>query len=358
MNCTYCFYADVSRNRAIKSYGTMRTATAHALINKALENPDNSASFGFQGGEPTLSCLDFYKDFVSYARSKTKPENLDFTLQTNGYLLSREWASWLKENDFLAGISLDGSKHFHDHYRKDKNGRGTYNKVFNNAKLFLTMGVKLNILITVTDEIARNAKDIYSFFKRNGFRYLQFIPLIDPMECERGTLEYSLTPEIYADFLITLFREYYRDWKSGDYVSIRYFDNLIFLMLNGYAEDCSMNGQCGSYYTIEADGSVYPCDFYVRDDYLLGNINTDSFSTLDSRRREVRFVEKSEEINEECKCCHYFPLCRGGCKREKEDFRTGKLNKAYLCNAYKSFFSTCLPELIEIAENERIARNM
>lgn len=354
MACQYCFYNDESRNRSIKSYGMMSEETAHTLIDKALGNPYDTASFGFQGGEPTLSGLDFYNSFIDHAEKYCG--RADYTLQTNGLILNKEWALWLKEHDFLVGISLDGSKQFHDHYRKDKNGRGTHNKVFNNAKLLLSTGVKINILVTVTKEIAENAKEVYSLLKRNGFGYLQFIPLLDSINDERGSREYSLTPESYADFLIALFREYHKDLISGNYVSIRYFDNLIFMLLHGYAEDCTMNGRCGSYYTIEADGSVFPCDFYARDEYLLGNINRDDFDKLDMRRKEIGFIEKSEELDEECRTCHYYPLCRGGCKREREDFMTGKMQRAYQCTAYKNFFSKCLPALIDIAEREKRVR--
>lgn len=358
MACTYCFYNDEGENRTTKSYGMMSTSTAHALIDKALHDGSDSASFGFQGGEPTLAGLDFLSDFVSYARSKADSRSVHFSLQTNGYAIDRQWAALFREHGFLIGLSLDGSKRYHDEYRLDKSGKGTYNRVFNNAKMLQREGVDFNILVTTTRQIARNVDELYDFFKRNGFRYLQFTPCIDPIASKRGSLDYSLTTETFSSFLIRLFRLYYRDWKRGQYTSIRYFDNLISLMIRGWAEECGMNGVCGSYYVIEADGSVFPCDFYVLDGYRMGNINVDSFDELDKKRDEIGFIEKSRKVAEDCRTCRYYRLCRGGCKRDREDFATHELGKTYLCEAYKTFFDECLDGLMEIAKAEAAALRM
>ena len=205
LRCRYCFYIDESENRSIRNYGMMSTETAHALIDKAAADRNDFISFGFQGGEPTLAGLDFFRDFVSYTLEKTSRRHVNFAIQTNGILLNREWAEFLRKNNFLVGISIDGAKKFHDSYRVDASGKGSFTKVFNNAKLLMNEGVDVNILITVTKQIAKNVEEVYSFFKRNGWRYHQYIPCIDPLASERGEMEYSLTSEDYAIFLDKLF---------------------------------------------------------------------------------------------------------------------------------------------------------
>lgn len=352
--CRYCFYFDESENRLHASYGRMSKETAHTLIDRALEGRHDTALFAFQGGEPTLMGLDFYRDFTSYARSKGK--NVSFALQTNGWTINDEWADFFVKENYLVGLSLDGPKVLHDLYRQDRDGKGTYTRVFNNAKLLQRKNVAFNILSTVTRAVAKKGEEVYEFFKRNGFRYLQFTSCLDPMQSERGALDYSLTPDEYANFLIRIFRLYYRDWKKGDYVSVRYYDNLINLMIEGHCEQCTMNGRCGNYYVIEADGSVFPCDFYVLDEYTLGNINTDSFELLDEKRAESGFIEASMAVHEDCRKCEFYSLCRGGCRRDREDFSTGMIGKNYLCEAYKKFFSTCQGDLETMARTELAAR--
>ncbi len=353
--CRYCFYNDEGENRSIRNYGMMDRETAHILIDKALAGGDG-ASFGFQGGEPTLAGLDFFRDFSDYAGTKADRRKFSFALQTNGYTLDDEWADFFRDAHFLIGLSLDGNLKCHDENRVDHQGRGSFKTVFNNARLLQRHKVDFNILTTTTRQIASRIDELYAFYKRNGFSYLQFTPCIDPIAEERGSQPWSLTSEDYGRFLIRLFRLYHRDWKNGEYVSIRYFDNLISLMITGWAEECGLNGICGSYYVIEADGSVFPCDFYVLDGYRIGNIRTDSFEELDRRRQEIGFVEKSKTVHEDCRNCRYYRLCRGGCRRDREDFSTGTIGKTYLCKAFRTFFDSCLDGLVEMAQAEARAR--
>lgn len=358
MRCRYCFYFDEVSNREFANYGIMDAATSHALIDKAFGRSDD-VTFSFQGGEPTVAGLDFFRNFTAYARAVAEKDGkrVRFALQTNGYAIDKEWASFFHDNGFLIGLSMDGNKKIHDIYRRDARGEGTFVKVFRTSRFLESAGVDFNILVTVTKPVATNIGDIYAFFKKNGFRYQQYIPCLDPISEQRGSLDYSLTPELFADFLIRLFQLYHRDWRNGDYVSVRYFDNLVMMLCSYPPESCGMLGFCPSNYVVEADGSVYPCDFYVLDDYRLGNLNTDSFDMLDERRGKIGFTEKSRKIEPECSSCRYFQICRGGCRRDREDFSTGNLSVSYLCPAYKKFFDTCINGLLEIAEVEKRSRS-
>lgn len=352
MACTYCFYVDEIENRTVKSYGTMSLDTAYTLIDKALSSSD-SVNFAFQGGEPTLMGLDFFKAFTSYAIEK-RGDKVSFSLQTNGYNMTREWAKFFHDNNYLIGLSMDGNKKYHDLYRIDWAKKGTFTKAFRASNFLAAEKVDFNILITVTNEVAKNIEEVFNFFKRNNLRYLQFIPCIDPME--NSNREYFLSAMNYGESLKKLFNLYYDSWKEKSYVSIRYFDNLVLMLLGMAPENCGMRGICGHYYVIEADGSVFPCDFYVLDDYKLGNISKDTFEDIDAARVALRFIEKSTKVENECKECKYYPLCRGGCRRDRENFSNGELELNYLCKAYKGFFDHAIDRLVIMAQAEARAR--
>lgn len=352
MRCAYCFYADEVRNRDLPDHGLMSLETAHALIDKAFESAEN-VSFAFQGGEPTVRGLEFFKAFSAYCEGKGRAS---FSLQTNGYLINQEWAEFFRDEHFLIGLSMDGMRRIHDLYRSGPDGKGTFRIVYSHLQLLVSSGVDVNVLITLTKDAAMNGKETYAFLKGKGLRWHQYIPCIDPLAEERGSSSYSLGTDTFASFLCDVFDLYFEDWRRGDFTSVRYFDNLVLSASGLPPESCGMLGYCPSNYVVEADGEVYPCDFYVLDGYRLGNINKDDFKDFDIRRKELGFTEKSCKIEAECRACKYFPLCRGGCRRDREDFRTGELGLTYLCPAYKAFFSYAWDRILYMGDAERKAR--
>ncbi len=345
LRCAYCFYADEAKARTIPNYGRMPEAVSHALIEKAVEAAEGSVTFLFQGGEPTLAGLDFFRDFVAHVK-KTAPPNLavHYAIQTNGTLLDQEWCRFFKENRFLAGLSLDGSRECHNRFRLDGAGKGTYDRVRQAARRLEQAGVEYNVLTVVTGYLARHVQSVFSSLCNEGFRFQQYIPCLDPLEEERGGQEYSLSPDQYAEFLKKLFDLWYRELEQGRYWSVRYFDNLLW-MLEGHApEQCSMRGYCGLQYLVEADGSVYPCDFYGLDAYRLGNIRDDAWEDLDRAREALGFVEASLRVPEKCGHCRWYPLCRNGCRRDRV-LEGAQLGCSYYCEAYAGFFAYALPRL-------------
>ncbi|MEE0806419.1 MAG: SPASM domain-containing protein, partial [Acutalibacteraceae bacterium] len=187
------------------------------------------------------------------------------------------------------------------------------------------------------------------FYKRNRLRYLQFIPCLDPIGDAPGGEPYSLTPADYGDFLCALFDLWYRDAKRGEAVSIRQFENYIEMLLGYPPEACGMAGVCGMQHVVEADGSVYPCDFYVLDAYRLGNLCTDSFETIGERRKALGFIEQSRAVDAKCRSCGFFPLCRGGCRRHRPVQADGTLGRNIFCAGYEKFFAHAAPRLQELA---------
>ncbi len=328
----------------------MNDETTEALVKKALEYADISCTFAFQGGEPTLAGLDYYKKFVGLVyKYNTKAVKVNYSFQTNGLLINEQWARFLAENKFLVGLSLDGPKDFHDLNRVDAAGKGSFSSVISTSNLFNKFNVEFNILCVIDSYIASHANKVYNFFKRGGYKYLQFIPCLDPLGEAPGMHEFSLTPEKYALFLNNIFDHWYADIMHGDFVSIRYFENLIGLLLGHSPESCGMTGFCTSYFVIEANGGVYPCDFYVTDDWYLGSIFETDFTSLLNCQKSKDFVEVSKHTDPACAECKWHSLCRGGCRRNREPFSSQLPGLNYYCSSFKAFFDYTGDRLMQLS---------
>lgn len=349
LRCRYCFYADEAANRETASYGMMSLETLENAVEKALDFASGSCTFAFQGGEPTLAGLPFYRALMEMTRvHNRKCLKLNYVLQTNGILIDREWAEFLRANSFLVGLSLDGPKGINDRWRVDASGSGTFAKVQRAAMLLRQHGVEFNLLSVVTAQTARNIDAIYGFYQRNMYRYQQYIPCLDPLGEPRGGQEYSLTPELYAQFLKRLFDLWYQDVIHGRFAYNRYFENLVGILRGYPPESCGMAGHCTAQNVVEADGGVYPCDFYALDRYRLGNLNTDSFADIEEARHASGFVELSRQTAPECVSCEWFALCRGGCRRDR-DFGGETLGLNCFCASYRDFFAYAIGRLRSIA---------
>lgn len=349
LRCRYCFYADEMNNREIPSFGIMSQETLDCVLQRAFEYETESVSIAFQGGEPTLAGLEFFQRAVAdIRRFNTRKIPVSLAIQTNGIVLDEQWAKFLGKHHFLVGLSLDGTREIHDRNRVDPAGQGTFDTVLDRARLLDKYGVEFNILTVVTGTTAGNIGKIYRFFEREGLCYQQYIPCLDPLLQQRGTMDYSLTPKKYEHFLKTLFDNWYRDIKAGKHCYNRYFENLVGMLLGHPPESCGMIGHCSQQNVIEADGSVYPCDFYVLDQYKLGNLREESFEDIQRRRQEIGFIETSCQVASECRGCKWYPICRGGCRRDREQ-PDGTLGRNYYCSAYQGFFDYSITRLEELA---------
>jgi len=352
--CSYCFYLDEVEHRSVADYGLMTDETAVLLVDRAFELGASTYSFGFQGGEPTLAGLPFFRRFVSLVKERKRAgDRVDWALQTNGVLIDEHWARFLKDEGFLVGLSLDGPKLLHDAVRIDRQGRGSHGQVLAGLAALQAAEVPVNALCVVTDHIAANAAQVYRYLRRRGLHWMQFIPCLEPLdatlEASAGGQPWSLHPETYGRFLKTLFDLWYDDHRRGTPASIRWFDNLVDMVLGQPPENCGMAGICSAYFTVEADGSVYPCDFYVTDAWRLGNIRDQPLSTLMSSETARRFVSSSEPVDPACQGCFAFPLCRGGCRRDREPFASGLPGLNRYCKAYKDFFGYAGERLVAMA---------
>lgn len=355
MNCDYCFYRDEAQKRTTESYGVMSQETLKNVIRKTMLNAQGYASYLYQGGEPTLCGLSFFRNAVEYQKKYNRNGiRIYNALQTNGYCIDEEWCRFFRQENFLVGLSVDGTETLHNKYRHDKQGGGTYERVLRSAKLFDRYGVEYNILTVVTRELAEHISEVYREYQKRNWRYQQYIVCLEPLEEEPGNCQYSLTPEDYGRFLIRLFDLWYEDYERGREPYIREFSNYIRILQGYLPENCAMRGKCTLQNVVEADGSVYPCDFYALDEFCLGNFNQNKFSELQENASGKRFMERSEKLISDCGKCEFFRLCRGGCQRNRLlQPETGQYRN-YFCESYRSFFEECHKKLLKIAEKGKM----
>ncbi len=351
LRCRYCFYEDESENRSQKCYGIMTTDTMDRILESAVDASAKGAviSLGFQGGEPTLAGLDFYRHLIQEEK-KYPDRRFAHSIQTNGYVIDDEWAAFLGQNRFLVGISIDGYKELHDINRINASGEGSFDRVRANLENLKRHNVAFNALCVVTKQATQKPHRVYNRLKDMGFSYLQFIACLDPIGKERGKESYSLLPDDYGKFLCAIFDNWYRDWKEGRYTSVRQFDDYIHLMTGVAPSSCAASGQCSSTLIAEADGSLYPCDFYVLDDWNLGNIKDVSIAQALSSEKAISFIRDYGKRPGECKSCTWLPICHGGCKRDIT-FSDGNAEN-YFCPSFKFFFEYASERLEEIARAE------
>ncbi len=352
MHCEYCFYADVTKSREQADYGKMDLDTLEAIVKKAMNEVTEFCSFGFQGGEPMLAGLPFFEKLTEFQKKYNK-KNIEIfnSIQTNGTLVDDSWAEFFKKNNFLVGLSVDGSEEMHDSMRIDNGDRPTHKTCMTAAKILRKHEVEFNILSVVSGLFASEPEKAYKFYKDNDLRFIQFIPCLDGLSEPHGSNPFSLSAEQYGNFLCKMFDLWHEDFIQGNYYSIRMFDNWVRMVMGQQPENCGMSGQCLSYPLIEADGSVFPCDFYVIDKYKLGNIRTDKFGDLLSGNVSEYFMKPSRQTPDECKKCEYLMICRNGCRRDREPVTDDKPAQNYYCDSYKKFFDHSLNRMKAIADN-------
>lgn len=354
MRCTYCFYSDVAKSREVQSYGLMSLETLEMTVRRAFEYAGRSTvTFAFQGGEPTLVGLDFYRRLVELEkRLNTAGAEVYNSIQTNGLTIDGEWAEFFAKNRFLVGLSLDGTKAIHDANRTDAAGRGTYSRIKKAASMLESAGAEFNILCVVTSALARHGAKVFDALTAEGYRYLQFIQCLDGFDCPPSP--YSLSAERWGEFLCVIFDRYYEHIKRGDYISVRPLDNFMELAAELPPSCCGFTGKCDPYLVVESDGGVYPCDFYVIDRYRMGSLYESSIAELRQSEPARRFAAESEKSDDACSRCEWFALCRGGCRRHREPQSGGELTLNKFCAGKKRFFEYAYPRMRELVRYIRV----
>lgn len=319
IRCQYCFYANVSSLREVKSFGKMKKEIAEKMIaNVFVDLTDgDELTLAFQGGEPTLAGLNYFENIVKLVLNQEKKVKVNYAIQTNGIIINDRWCRFLKENNFLVGLSIDGHPLYHDLHRVDPKGRGTFQRVLQTKKLFDVYDIAYNVLCVLTNPLAKEAKKVFQFLKEEQIEYIQFIPCLDDLEVKSNN-SYALTPRRFASFYKEFFNLWFAELKKGHYISVKLFDDIFNLLVRKQATACGILGNCQIQYVIESDGSVYPCDFYVLDEYKIGYIQEQTLKALFEQPISRKFVCEKQETRKQCAICPFQKICNGGCKRMKD----------------------------------------
>lgn len=318
----------------------MSDETQEELIRQVMQQSGNAVSFAWQGGEPALMGLDFYRRAIALEKKYGRNgQSVGNGFQTNGTLLNREWAQFFKQYDWLIGLSLDGPKHIHDRYRFDKGMQPTHEKVESVAKMLLEEGVAVNAMCCITDYSSGFAEELYLYYKSLGLTWMQFIPVVETDKNNPAmAAPFSLTAEKYGHFLIKLFDLWMNDFKNGEpTTSVRHFESVFHSYVGMEAPECTMMKECGTYVTIEHNGGVYSCDFFVEPRYRLGNIKHGKLIDLLNSKKQDEFGKAKTLLPRKCRLCPWYSKCFGGCTKDRiKD--PGDNRQPRFCQSYEMFF--------------------
>ena len=336
LNCTYCFYKRVESLYPGRD-SIMTVETAEAFIRQTLELGAGRNLFGWQGGEPTLAGLDFYRAVVEIQDRYLRPGQTAMnSLQTNGILLDETWAEFLRRHNFLVGLSLDGPMEIHDSQRLTYGGRGTYETVMEKVRLLKEHGVEFNILTLLTAANVHQPERLYRFFRRHRLDWLQFIPCLEWDPDTGAKQAYSIEGIELGEFYCRLFDLWLKDGFPR--VSIRLFEDVLIYLLDGVLTSCTWQQRCDSYLLVEHNGDCYPCDFFVYPEWKLGNIINDSLLSIINNPLRSKFAAIKSQPTVECSRCRYVEFCHGDCIKFRSD-RAGRFEGlSHFCAAWKLLF--------------------
>jgi uncharacterized protein len=364
LDCEYCFF--LSKEMLYPgSRFRMADDLLETYIRQLIESHRTpEVMVAWQGGEPTLMGLDFFKRSVELAEKyKKNNQTISYSIQTNGTLLNDEWCEFFTENHFLVGLSVDGPKEMHDTYRVDKGGKGSFDRVMRGWECLAKHGTDYNILCTVNAANADHPLEVYHFFRDElNAEFIQFIPIIERVPEEMLPLanagwgersgksrplyiiqghhltERSVTAEQYGNFLIAIFDEWVRRDVGKVYVQI--FDVSLGSWVGAPASICVFSPTCGNALALEHNGDLYSCDHYVEPDYLLGNIQETPMIELVASEKQRKFgQDKLDTLPRYCMECDVRFACHGGCPKNRFiDTPDGEPGLNYLCAGYKAFF--------------------
>lgn len=360
LDCHYCFYTEKEALFPANTPFRMSEETLEKFISQYINNQEaDEIPFVWQGGEPTLMGLDFYKRVIEYQKKYAKGKRITNSLQTNGTLLTDEWCQFFAKYEFLIGLSLDGPESIHDRYRVDRGGKPTFQKVLKALHLLKKYKVSFNVLVCVTKYSSMFPLEIYQFFKNEGVEFIQFIPIVERMpdlKAERLGLRHAFPPSVkqdevqktiskwtvesekYGDFLIAIFDEWVRNDVGK--IHVMNFEHALTSWMGLPATTCFFAETCGRAAIVEHNGDVYSCDHFMYPDYRLGNIFEDTFNEMIDSNRQSAFGEnKKSSLPKYCQNCEVRFACNGECPKHRFLLTPdGEPGLNYLCAGYKKYF--------------------
>lgn len=361
LDCKYCFYLE--KERLYTSHSGHSAHSDWKMADEVLESyvrqyiqaqQADTINFAWQGGEPTLLGVDFFRRVTAFQKKYGEDKRIENAFQTNGVLLDDEWGEFLAQNRFLVGLSIDGPRELHDHYRVDKGNQPTFNRVIAGLNMLKKHGVDYNTLTVVNRHNARKPLDVYRFLKEIGSGYMQFIPVVERIAREANDAglvliqpsdsgdaqvsEWSVDPVDYGRFLCAIFDEWVRNDVARYYVQI--FDVALEAWVGMPASLCVFRETCGSAMAMEHNGDLYSCDHFVYPENKLGNIMERPLESLVESTQQAKFgLDKRDSLPRYCRECDVRFACNGECPKHRfirTPDREAGLN--YLCGGYKMFF--------------------
>jgi uncharacterized protein len=344
--CKYCFFLKKEKLYPGSTF-RMSDELLEAYIRQVLEaHRSPQVTIAWQGGEPTLMGLDFFRKSIELEKKYRKPGvTIQNTMQTNGVLLDNEWCEFLHENQFLVGLSLDGPKKLHDAYRMDKSGRSVFERVMRALRLLQEHQVEFNILATINGANAGHPLDVYRFLRDDaGAQFIQFIPIVE-RDNESGFVEgnqvtdRTVAARQYGHFLISIFDEWVR--HDVGRVFVNYFDAALAAWVGAPPGMCTTAPACGFAVALEHNGDVFACDHYVEPAYFLGNILDRAIAELVNSQAQRQFGQnKHDTLPAFCRKCEYLFACNGECPKNRIlETPDGEPGLNYLCAGLKAFYA-------------------
>jgi uncharacterized protein len=293
--------------------------------------------------------VDFFRRAVELQKKYGKAgQEVSNTLQTNGVLLDEEWCEFFGENKFLLGISIDGPKEFHDRYRVDRSGSGTFDRVMRGIKTCQKYGVEFSALVLLNNINVGQPDRLFDFLIENNMTYVQFIPCVEREPTTNEIADFSITGRQYGEFLCRVFDRWYE--YGPEKVNIRDFDSLVTHYVMGSHTICTYSKQCAGFVVVEHTGDAFCCEFFVEPKWHLGNIMETPLEELANSSVKRRFAREKEGLCSKCLVCRHLEICRGGCMKDR--VRRGdndQRRESYFCEGYRQFFDYAVPKFMQIA---------
>jgi uncharacterized protein len=348
LDCTYCFYKNRSPEVG-QGKQRMSDEVLEKLIQDYMKLNFPVHGFAWQGGEPMLMGIDFYRKVIELQKKYGRPgSQVSNALQTNAVLIDDEWCRFLHDDKFLLGISIDGPKEFHDYYRLNHAGSGTFDKVVAAIQKCKEYQVEWNTLTLLNAKNIEHPEEIFDFLVGLGARFLQFIPCAEWDTAADRIADFSITPEQYGDFLCRLFDKWLEYGPTN--LSIRDFDSILSYYIRGEHSICTFQRQCSQYVVVEHTGDVFCCDFFVEPQWRLGNIFQTPIEKLATDATKLTFARAKGQLSDKCLLCRHLSVCRGGCLKDRSVLDKGNFSsESYFCESYKRFFDYALPKFMQIA---------
>ncbi len=361
LHCSYCYYqTEKQGNKKARTILNDENLLETYIRQHIEATTGDTVFFSWHGGEPTLAGIDFYRKAVRLQKKYLPAgKKLLNGIQTNGTLIDKEWCSFLKLENFIAGVSIDGPEMLHDQFRINQSKNGSFHEANRGFKLLQKYGIPVEILCVVSSANENFPAEVYSFFREAGARYITFLPLVErDLQSTTGVSEKSVNPVKFGQFLITVFEE----WIALDIgnIQVQIFEDTIGSVFTGDHTICIFKKNCGRVPVIESNGDFYACDHFVNKNHFQGNILENHISYFLNSEKQQKFgLAKSETLPEYCKACEVLDYCNGECPKNRfMKSPVGEKGLNYLCSGYKLFFNHCRPFVEEVrkAEGQNIDR--